>query len=416
MKKAIYIALLAALTPAHMLAQEATPAADVDDVRRNARMHVGVFYFTPTVQLKELGWDTNVFNTSGQQKSDFMFTLAPKIDLWVPFARRALVRTTVASDLVWYAKYETERSVDPQFTVRGEAYLHRLTLFAEDGYLNTRQRPNFEIDLRSRHLENDLTAGAELRLTSKFSVEVAARRALTRYQADAFFNGTSLQQTLNRDTDGFRVVARHRATPLTTIALRYEDLRDRFPYADTRDSDSYRLMPGVEFKPRALISGTAYVGYRGFNPKNPSALPEFSGLVSQIGLSYTLLGSTTFGVSYRRDLTYSYEALQPFFVDDSVGSSVRRALGRRFDVLVSIDRHRYDYRDLLVQMAAESTPSARVPERIDTTWNYGGSIGYRFGRAGRIGFGVSYYDRKSTTRNFRAYNGLRSGTTITYGF
>ena len=39
------------------------------------------------------------------------------------------------------------------------------------------------------------------------------------------------------------------------------------------------------------------------------------GLVAQLGLSYTLLGSTVFGVSYSRDLTYSYDELQPFFVD-----------------------------------------------------------------------------------------------------
>jgi hypothetical protein len=53
---------------------------------------------------------------------------------------------------------------------------------------------------------------------------------------------------------------------------------------------------------------------------------------------------------------------------------------------------------------------------VDTTWNYTGSIGYRLGRDGRIGFGVSYYDRQSTTMNFRAYNGLRAGTVVSYGF
>ena len=115
--------------------------------------------------------------------------------------------------------------------------------------------------------------------------------------------------------------------PLTTIAVRYENLRDRFEFSPGRDADSYSVMPGVEFKPRALISGTAYVGYREFTPREPLQLPAFSGLVAQLGLSYTLLGSTTFGVSFRRDLTYSYEELQPFFVDTSVGASIRRALG-----------------------------------------------------------------------------------------
>jgi hypothetical protein len=333
------------------------------------------------------------------------------VSLWVPMARRALFTTTASTDVVWYAQYGSERSIDPQFDFRGEVYLQRITLFAENAFLNTRQRPNFEIDLRSRHLENNALAGVELALTPKFSVEAAGRRFDTTYDADAQFDGTSLQQTLNRTTTGLQVIARHKATVLTTVALRYENLRDRFEFSPARDSRSYRVMPGVEFKPRALISGSAYVGYRKFTPDAATVLPEFSGLVAQLGLSYTMLGATTFGVTYRRDLTYSYEADQPFFIDGTIGASIRRALGPRFDILVSADRHRYEYEDLLSVAALPA--NAR---RIDTTWNYTASLGYRVRQNGRIGFGVSYWTRESTTRQFRDYDNLRIGTTATYGF
>ena len=111
-------------------------------------------------------------------------------------------------------------------------------------------------------------------------------------------------------------------TPLSTLVVRYERIEDAFAFSPARDSKSFRVMPGVEFKPRALINGSAYVGYRRFTPETPGALPEFSGLVAQLGLSYTLLGATTFGVSYSRDLTYSYEELQPFFIE-----RLGRALG-----------------------------------------------------------------------------------------
>jgi Putative beta-barrel porin 2 len=409
----ITLILILLLIPAAAGAQSSS-AQEIEQVREDARLHLGPFYVTPTIQLKELGVDSNVFNAAGEQVSDFTITIAPTANVWVPVARRALFRATVATDLVWYAKYDTERSVNPQLTGRGEIYLNRITLFAENAYLNTRQRPNFEIDLRSRHLENNLLAGAEVRVTPKFSVEVAGRRFDTEYDADAEFDGTSLQRTLNRKSTGLQSVVRHRLTPLTTLAVRYDNLRDEFEFAPSRDSKSYRVMPGVEFKPRALISGSAYVGYRKFTPAEAAVLPEFSGLVSELGLSYTLLGATTFGVSYRRDLTYSYEETQPFFVDNSVGASVRRALGRRFDVLLSADRHSYAYRDLLIALPV--TGARPAPERVDITWNYAGSLGYRIGREGRIGFGVSYWQRESTTKRFRDYDNLRIGTTATYGF
>ncbi len=403
------LVLIAVLTATPAFAQ----AMDIDQVRKNARSHVGPFYITPSVQLKELGIDSNVFNSAGDQKADFTFNLAPKADVWVPIARRALFRTTVGTDLVWYAQYKSERSVDPQFSTRAEGYVSRLTVFAENAYLNTRQRPNFEIDLRSRHFENNFLGGFDLRLTPKVSFEAAGRRFDTQYDQDAQVGNTYLQKTLNRTTTGLQATLRDRLTPLTTIAVRYDNLLDRFEFSPSRESRSTRVMPGVELNPRALISGRAYLGYRRFTPLQPEVLPKFSGLVAEIDLSYTLLGATNFGVRYRRDLTYSYEDAQPFFVDNSVGVTARRALGSRFDAIVFVDRHKYEYQETLDTAVAAPIP---VPPRIDDTWSYGVGVGYRLGANRRIGFAVSYWSRESTTVAFRDYNGLRIGTNATYGF
>jgi hypothetical protein len=401
--------LIALAIPATAFAQS-FPPREIDQVRSEARMHAGPFYATPRLVLKELGVDSNVFNAAGEQQSDFTFTVAPRLDVWVPVAQRALIRARAATDLVWYAEYATERSIDPQLSVRGEVYLHRITLFAENEYLNSRQRPNHEIDLRSRHVEDTLTAGAQIAVTPSLAVEVAGRRFETRYEADALFDGTSLQRTLNRETRGIQLTARHRLTPLTTLAVRYETLQDRFVHLPTRDSDSYRVMPGVEFQPQALVSGSAYVGYRKFTPREPAVLPDFSGLVARLGLSYTLLGSTVFGVTYARDLAYSYDELRPFFVDSSVGASVRRALGSRFDVLVSADRHEYEYYAALTAgLSLDAAP-------VDVTWNYAGSVGYKIGRDGRIAVGVSYWQRDSTRSALRTYDNLRFGSSVSYGF
>ena len=400
------ILVMAIGIPASAAAQT-DASTDPRDVRTDARGHIGPFYLTPGVRLKELGVDSNVFNTAGEQKSDFTFTLTPIVNVSVPMARRALLTTTLASDLVWYAHYATERSIDPQVTARGELYLNRITLFGETAQLSTRQRPNYEIDVRSHRADDTLSTGARVALTSKFSVEVSGHRDEIRYDSDAEFDATSLQRTLNRDTRGVQLTARHRLTPLTTLAVRAQVDQDRFLLSPSRNSDSYRVLPGVEFAPQALLKGSAYVGYRKFTPVAQGALQSFSGLVGELGLSYTLLGATTFGTSFRRDLTYSYSELQPFFVDTAVGASIRHALGSRFDVLGSADRHVYDYRSFVTVGLDDAL-------RVDVMWNYAASIGYRIGRTGRIGFGASYMQRDSTIL-WRAYDNLRFGTTFAYG-
>jgi hypothetical protein len=414
MRRYLWIFLL--LWNAVCVSAQTPSSLPADDARENARAHLGPFYITPGLQLKELGLDTNVFNEAGEQKSDYMFNFSPKVDVWVPFARRAMITTRVATDLVWYAKYATERSVDPQAAVRAEIYLHRLTLFAQDAYLNTRQRSNLEIDLRSRHVENNAEAGVEFRLTPKLSFSVSGRRGVTKFEADAFFLGSSLQETLNHNTRGLNAAIKHKLTPLTTLSVKGERFSEAFPYAPRRDAESLRVMPGVEFKSRALVNGSAFVGFRKFTPKDRTAFPEFTGLVANLGLSYTLLGATTFGVSYARDVNYSFEPLQPYFVSNSAGASLRRALGRKFDVLVSADRAVYSYRDLRVGLPSAGTEGSPLDAREDTTWIYAGSLGFRPGRHTRVGFGAAYWERDSTTQIFRNYKGLRIGTTVTYGF
>lgn len=419
-KSFTFAGLICVLAPINAAAQipvlppaTAGSTQTIDEVRKSYQIHSGPFYVNPALLLKELGMDTNVFNEAVEPKSDFTFTVTPEADIAVPLARRGLLRMTVGTDIVYYAKYDSERSVDPRGTIRLEGYANRVTLFVEDAYLNTKQRLNYEIDLRARHLQNDLTGGVDVRVTPKTSFKVAGRKGRTRFDEDARVAGASqsLKETLDRDTTGASVTARYKHSSLTTFAAKYERLQERFPLSPVRDADSYRVMPGVEFKPRALISGIAYVGYRDLKPLS-SALPPYTGLVSQVGLSYTLLGSTTFGVTADRDVEFSFESLTPYFVDTSVGVFIRRSVGSKWDVLANAARHRYAYRNLAVQTAGLDP----LPERTDITNNYGVNLGYRLKRQTRIGFGAAYYTRSSTVAVARNYDGLRIGTTVTYGF
>ena len=410
----ILLVSLVALAPWQAFAQAPRPASGgsaeaISDVRRTYPIHAGPFHLRPAVSLKELGVDTNVFNAAGEQQSDFTFTLTPQTDVAVALGRRALIKATLGADAVYYAHFESERSLNPHAVVQAEFYIQRVTLFVEDAYINSRQRANYEIDQRARRLQNDVTGGVAVRLTPKFSVAVSKRRGETRFDDEAVFLGQRLQDTLNQISDTYAFTARHQRSPLTTIGVRYERQEDRFPLSPVRNTDSFRVMPGVEFKPRALISGSAWVGYRNFTPRN-SLLPAQSGLVSQLALSYTLLGATTFGVSYDRDFQFAFEPARPYFVDNGVGIFVRRAIAGKFDVLANAARHRYTYQ-------AFALPEAEpLRDRIDTTDNYGVNLGYRAKRQTRIGLGVSYWTRVSPVETSREYEGLRIGTTVTYGF
>jgi hypothetical protein len=383
----------------------------IDDIRENYRLHAGPFYVDPAILLKELGVDTNVFNQADDTRADFTMVLAPQAAVAVPFGNSALVKSLLGTDFVYYAQYASERSIDPQAAVRAEVYATRLTFFVEDAYLNTRERLNYSIDLRARHLQNDLRGGVALRATTRLTVEAAASTGRIRFDGDEYFNGQRLKETLDRDTQVYSVTARHRRNGLTTFGLRYENQTDQFPLSPVRDTGSFRVMPGVELRPRALLNGSAWVGYRRFEPK-AAVLPSRAGLVSRLALSYTLLDATVFGVTYDRDYQFSYEALTPFYVDNSVGVFVRRAIGGRADVRGNVARHQYGYQPLLTDPILAGPAAGRV----DTINNYGVTVGYRLRQQTRTGMGLSYWTRNSTGLDFRNYKGLRIGLTMDHEF
>ena len=390
-------------------------AVPTDQVRRAARIHAGPFYIRPFVQLTQFGIDTNVFNQPTDPKADFTFAVSPTMQVSVPLARRALLRADTEGELVWFQRFASERSFNPELDARGELYLHRTTLFGGVRTLRTRQRPNFEIDVRSRRVENSVTAGAGVTLTRKTSLEVEGRRQSYAFDADAVFLGTSLQEQLSRTTAGVLMTARHRLTAFTTLALKAETVTERFDFSAQRDSGTLRILPGVELNPRALISGRAYVGYRRLRRLAPLGMPEFRGMAASLALSYRFAQASTLSMTYDRDLRYSLEPLQPYSLDNSVGLSARRALGRKFDATISAERHLYRFRNLDRDYRTGADLTGVLAPREDVTLTFSGSFGYRVGIDGRIGIGGTWGSRVST-RPGRSFDSARFGTTVSYGF
>jgi hypothetical protein len=167
-------------------------------------------------------------------------------------------------------------------------------------------------------------------------------------------------------------------------------------------------MPTVEFKPFALISGRASIGFRRVRFIEGD-VKEFTGTVASVDLTYTFRGRTQFGILVRRDLDYSYLDLQRAYLSTGFTTSVAHRLGGGWDVRGTFGRSRLSY-DQVVQ----STPVAdNGPGEISLS--YGGNVGYQLGRS-RIGLDVNHIQRDSDVSAGRGYRRLRVGSSITYLF
>jgi Putative beta-barrel porin 2 len=372
------------------------------------RIRLGPLWVKPTVALTNIGIDNNVFNQPDDlnPKSDFTFTATPAADLWLRMGRTWLVGR-IAEDFNWYQTYASERNASTAYSIGWHIPLARLGFKVDAGRRNARDRPGFEIDARVPRVEDRLNGLFELKTFSKTFIGVTATRLRTDYDENSVFQGTSLRFQLNRTTTGLGLSVRHELTPLTSISVTAGRYEDRFDYSPLRNSMSTNVSGNITFDKFALIRGGATLGYTDFQPEVPG-LASYQGLTGAVNLSYTLLGSTRFGFEFGRDVQYSYDVTQPYYLQTRLGGSIAQQIFGPLDVVVRGSFGTLAYRD-------RTGVDVVVSNRVDDVSSFGAGIGYHLGRDTRLGFNVDQSYRRSDISN-RQYNNLTFGSSVTYGF
>jgi len=395
--KILALALVVAVLPATALAQSGGPPA-------NVRMRIGPLFINPTIALSNAGQDTNVFNDATNAKTDFTVTVTPGTDLWLRFGR-TWFQGNVSEDLVWFQKYASERSANNSYSLKWTVPLNRVILTPSWNYVNTRARPGFEIDARAERTEMAYGGTVELRLFSKSAVTFEGKQSTTGFADTAEFLGTNLHDALNRTVTTGSLSLTHRVTPLTTLAATGSLSRDNFKFSGLRDSESRTISGSIRFDPAALIKGSASFGYSEFRPASAD-MPGYKGSVASVDISYVLLGITKFSVTAGRDVQYSYDINQPYYVQTGIGGSVGQQLFGPLDVVARGALRRMEYRDRIGAIVP-------VAERVDHMESYGLGIGYHLGRDTRIGVNVDQ-SRRISAVSFRRYSGWTYGVAVTY--
>lgn len=395
--------LIAVLTPNNGFAQ-----TDEGPDPATVRVRIGPLWLSPRLELSNLGVDTNVFNEppAANPKKDFTATISPSTDLWLRIGRSWL-QVNVREDLVWFQKYSSERSANNSYRLAWKMRLNRLFVTLAPEYVKTRARPGFEIDARAKRTEYGGKAEVEVRAFSKTGIAVSGSRRKVNFDEEAVFLGTNLQSELNRTSTSLGMSVRHQVTPLTSIALNVGRTQDRFEFSPLRDSDSTEVSGSIAFDPHALLKGGVTFGYRDFQPTS-TGVPGYKGATTVGDLSYALLGATRFAVQFRRDVNYSYDVNQPYYLETGVLGSVAQQVYGPVDVVGRAGASRLAYRD-------RANAAVAVTNRTDHVRIYGGGVGLHMGRDLRLGFNVDRENRISDVAS-REYKGLRYGTAITYGF
>ena len=244
-------------------------------------------------------------------------------------------------------------------------------------YLSTRERPGFEIDVRSQRYETAGNGAAEIRVLPKTFVGLRASRTKVDYDQDAVFLGNSLQFALNRTMTVGALTSRYRLTPLTalTVDVGLEQRSVRVLAAPRLRLDPHRGRRQVRAAcadqgvgvvrlsrlPAVVVRSPAVQRQRRRRGRDHGPRPDEAWPSGESGPAGT-----------------RYELNQPYYVQTGASGSITQHLFGPIDAIARLGFARLDYQNRIVT-------GPPLPVRTDHMHSFGGGVGYRAARRTRIG-------------------------------
>ncbi len=355
---------------------------------------------TPAVVVVA-GRDSNAIRTNTGQAAGEVYVV-PQLESWLG---RGRVRLNFANAVEFSRQQAAaslnQKTLNQYHLARLDLGGARLALQGIAGYRNHYAPPTdfvgFELGLKSRRIEREVGANLVLKPGGRVSYQATVNRSALRYDADARFEGASLEQNLNRNITLYGGEAKVALTALSSASVSVSTFRDRFLFAPDRDGNGVRALIGGEFSPRALLAGRAEVGYLQYETVQSGA--RYGGPTYNLGLS--LIKSPVFlDVSGRRSIEFSFDPGQGFYVSNGIDVYSVLTLGSAWEAFG---------RASVRGMSPQGPLATREPFRGIETYKAG--LVRRFGLSTKIGTDVERY----VTGGPGGFSGVRATVFLIYG-
>ncbi|MBY0493692.1 MAG: outer membrane beta-barrel protein [Cyanobacteria bacterium] len=355
----------------------------------------GPVRFAPGITVRELGYDSNVFNEPPEKspKEDYVAAVNPDLSL---FARLRFFRISAygGSELTYYQKYESERSAGYAGRARVDVLLSRVRPFFGGGRTKTRTRPNGEIDVRADRIQDEWSSGLAFDLSAHSLVYGSWSRSRTAYQ-NSVQDGVDLSRVLTRSRDDYQAGFKTDLTPLLSLQLHGGQQEDVFEFEPLRNTRSTLGVATFRIDAAAVVTGAVTVGYKDMRPVDPT-LKRFRGLTGSAAITYPFLEFGRFTLTANRGTEYSFDAAEAYYVENSAMLTYTNRLFRAADAQVRLGRSLFDY--------SARPDSAAHKDTLDVA---AGSLGYNLRNRTRIAVNYEYSRRRSPEIPRRNYDRRR---------
>ena len=282
----------------------------------------GTLQVYPSISMRDIGVDTNIYNESVVVRQDFTYTVAPRV-----LAELPLEIHTSSARWIGLRVSGSTRSANAQ--------QHGQCLFE---VRSGRVRPSILAGFsRARQRQATWTFGPQ-RIDQRPRRYGCGRRGITSFTAGrARQDGVRIRRNVQRRRAQRRTGPQHDdvsagvrldLTPLTSVVTAAEFEQARFTVARERDANSLKVSPAVD-SPKARSSPASVAGVAGL-PAADRAHAAVSRPHRERRRCYTLMNVTRFEVHATRDITYSYDKLFPYYLESGGQLTVSQRIVARW--------------------------------------------------------------------------------------
>jgi hypothetical protein len=383
-------------------------AAQISVPAETALVDFGKVSLYPTVQLLDAGIDDNVFNDGVTPHRDYTFTLATKVLAAARLGSNELL-FQVGGDYVWFKEFDTERSGNAQYAMRFNLSASRFKPFFGAEHIQSSARRGPEIDARARRVDQTVLTGLGFDLTTRTSLTASARLTRSIYNDGESFRGVALDQALNHSGPGGEAGVRYAVTPLTTIAVTGGYEKQTFDESPIRDFYRYTAGPSFEFSPEAVIRGRISTSFEVFEPNDPTVATR-KGFAYQANVNWLLNDQTAFDLGAGRNISYSYQDTEPYYLLTNVRLLVTQPIGQALELFGG-----GDWEHMAYKWTQDGGPPMGESDRVDTLVALNGGIGIRLGPKLRLRVGVERTRRRSVEDPVQNFSRTRILSSVSLG-
>jgi hypothetical protein len=365
----------------------------------------GPVTFYPTIALRNTGMDSNVFNDTTGPRGDFTYSVTPRLFVVAPIANTRFIGRALGT-FTDFRTYKDQRSFGGLFDGRYEVTSPGFRPFASVGFADRRERRGFEIDARVRQRQTFASIGLDVDVTAITALTAWVTRTTTAWDRNERYLGVGLADQLDYSATSLAGGARFKVTPLTTVTAAAEVGQDRFQRSPLRDADSLRVGPSVDFDSSAAITGHLRADYRSFRPLSPT-VAEYRGLTAFADIRYLFRDWIEVKVDANRDVDYSYDPLEPYYLEMGGRLTVTQRVVGPFGVIGIAERWNIHHQQVF--------GGPEFDGRLDTTTSVGAGLAIQKSKQVRFELVYQHTSRRSSAPGWREYERQQIFASAIYG-